>query len=90
MRRNSRPCSNTAQAMMVRTLLKELYQHESKGGDWIQPGDVMIIGSYKDKRRPVKTLFEERIRYDDSLTVDSAQGQEAKIIIYLMTLSSDI
>ena len=50
----------------------------------------MIISPYKDQMKLVNTVFNAyNVGYRDNLTVDASHGQEAKLVIFLMTKPSD-
>jgi hypothetical protein len=50
----------------------------------------MIISPYKDQVKLVNKVFNEhKVGYRDNLTVDASHGQEAKLVIFLMTKPSD-
>ncbi|KAJ6114608.1 hypothetical protein N7486_000386 [Penicillium sp. IBT 16267x] len=81
---------NRANVNVAADLLSELYKFRTDGGDYIEAEDVMIISPYKGQRDLVKTVFDERqIGFQQNLTVDACQGQEAPIVIFLMTKPSD-
>ena len=50
----------------------------------------MIVSPYKDQVKLVSEVFcAYKVGYRDNLTVDASQGQEAKLVIFLMTKPSD-
>ncbi|XHG07152.1 hypothetical protein AWENTII_010313 [Aspergillus wentii] len=84
---NSRSWSNSTHVDVIKELLVELYRF--KDGNGVRPEDVMIISPYKDQRRLIqKKLGEQGVGYRDNLTVDTALGQEAPVVIYSLTKPS--
>ena len=78
------------QVHVARHLLTALYAFRSPHGEKILPQDVMIISPYKDQMKLVNTVFNGyKVGFRDNLTVDASQGQEAKLVIFLMTKPSD-
>jgi ATP-dependent RNA/DNA helicase IGHMBP2 len=87
---NSQSWSNAMQVHVARHLLTELYAFRSSTGDRVLPEDVTIISPYKDQVKLVSKVFNEhKVGYRDNLTVDASQGQEAKLVIFLMANPSD-
>ncbi|KAN0081110.1 P-loop containing nucleoside triphosphate hydrolase protein [Elaphomyces granulatus] len=87
---NSQSWSNGMQVHVTRHLLTALYAFRSPTGDRVLPEDVMIISPYKDQVKLVNKVFSEhKVGYRDNLTVDASHGQEAKLVIFLMTKPSD-
>lgn len=85
-RYNSSSWRNSDQVNVAADLLHELYRHRSGDGHQIRPEDVMIISPYRDQRNLITSVLGNRnIKYRDNLTIDTAQGQEANVVIFLMT-----
>ncbi|KAJ5784046.1 uncharacterized protein N7518_009723 [Penicillium psychrosexuale] len=90
---NETSWSNMAQVQAVQTLLENLYNFQSTEGEQIGPSDVMIISPYTAQRNLVAATLAETERgclYRDNLTVDAAQGQEAPIVVVLLTKPSEV
>jgi superfamily I DNA and/or RNA helicase len=69
------------------TSLKSLYESRSLKGGRINPSDVIIMSPYEVQRTLVaETLAQAEIQCRDNLIVDGAQGQEAPIVIILLTM----
>lgn len=50
----------------------------------------MLISPYKDQRRLITSeLAKRKVTYRDNLTIDAAHGQEAPVVIFLMTKPSE-
>lgn len=70
---------------VVIDLLRALYAHGSTGNR-ILPQDVMLICPYKAQvKRVVERFGAEGIQYHRCLTVDSAQGSESNVVIFMLT-----
>lgn len=81
---------NWTQVDIVAKLLEQLYAFRTAEGDQVLPGDVMLISPYRAQRHLISSELAKRgIAYRDNLTIDAAQGQEAPIVIFLMTKPSD-
>lgn len=90
---NKTSWSNLGQIQAVQGLLQDLYHFQTPQGEQISPLDVMIISPYRTQRSLVAATFAETERgclYWDNLTVDAAQGQEAPIVIVLLTKPSEV
>ncbi|KAL1969978.1 hypothetical protein VTN77DRAFT_6383 [Rasamsonia byssochlamydoides] len=75
--------SNREQAVTALQILQELYQHKTTNGDQIRPDDVMLLSPYKAQQKVVQEVSKEMgVDYNENLTVDTAQGQEANVVIY--------
>ncbi|OGM48566.1 hypothetical protein ABOM_002485 [Aspergillus bombycis] len=86
---NSLPWSNESQVQVLHHLLTSLYLFQTSNGDSVLPEDVMIVSPYKDQKVLVqRILSQHEVRYRDNLTVDATQGQEAPIVMFLMTKPS--
>ncbi|KAE8323855.1 P-loop containing nucleoside triphosphate hydrolase protein [Aspergillus sergii] len=87
---NSLSWSNESQVHVLRHLLTSLYSFQTPDGHSVLPDDVMIISPYKDQKVLVqRVLGRYQVKYRDNLTVDAAQGQEAPIVVFLMTKPSE-
>ncbi|KAJ5556242.1 hypothetical protein N7494_000157 [Penicillium frequentans] len=76
---------NDDQINVVIDLLRALYAHGSSGNR-ILPQDVMLICPYKAQVKRVVERFEaEGVQYHRCLTVDSAQGSESNVVIFMLT-----
>jgi AAA domain len=81
-KRNVSTCGKTLAHSIVRVSIPH--------GEKILPQDVMIISPYKDQMKLVNKVFNGyKVGYRDNLTADSSQGQEAELVIFLMTKPSD-
>ncbi|KAJ6103638.1 hypothetical protein N7486_003860 [Penicillium sp. IBT 16267x] len=70
---------------VVIDLLRALYAHGSTGNR-ILPQDVMLICPYKAQvKRVVERFGAEGVQYHRCLTVDSAQGSESNVAIFMFT-----
>ncbi|KUM65530.1 hypothetical protein ACN42_g1540 [Penicillium freii] len=90
---NETSWSNLGQIQAVQALLQDLYHFRTAEGEQISPSDVMIISPYRAQRSLVAATFAETERgclYRVNLTVDAAQGQEAPIVIVLLTKPSEV
>lgn len=90
---NETSWSNLGQIQAVQGLLQDLYHFRTPQGEQISPSDVMIISPYRAQRSLVAATFAETEHgclYRDNLTVDASQGQEAPIVIVLLTKPSEV
>ncbi|KAJ5152919.1 uncharacterized protein N7482_009397 [Penicillium canariense] len=70
---------------VVIDLLRALYAHGSTGNR-ILPQDVMLICPYKAQvKRVVERFGAEGVQYHRCLTVDSAQGSESNVVLFMLT-----
>ncbi|CAI7582678.1 unnamed protein product [Penicillium viridicatum] len=90
---NETSWSNLGQIEAGQGLLQDLYHFRTPQGEQVSPSDVMIISPYRAQRSLVTATFAETERgclYRDNLTVDAAQGEEAPIVIVLLTKPSEV
>ncbi|GKZ34345.1 hypothetical protein AbraIFM66950_004575 [Aspergillus brasiliensis] len=86
----SRSWSNQSQGLVAVQLLKHLYGFRTNNGQSIGPEDVMIISPYMDQRALVGRLMDEYgVSCRDNLTMEAAQGQEAPVVIFMLTKPSE-
>jgi AAA domain len=80
---------NRGQIDVALRLVQALYAHKTATGDKIEPSEIMFISPYKEHMRALRKTAKERdIKYNDNLTVDSTQGQEANVVIYMLVRPS--
>ncbi|GAA85870.1 hypothetical protein AKAW_03984 [Aspergillus luchuensis IFO 4308] len=80
---------NQSQAMVAVHLLKNLFAYRTSDGQHIRPEDVMVISPYAAQRALVGRLMGEHgVSCRDNLTVDASQGQEAPMVIFMLTKPS--
>lgn len=85
---NSSSWFNDHQVEAAGHLLQALYRHGSQH-ECIRPQDVLIISPYNDQQRQVSARFREwGIGVGENMTVVTSQGQEANVVICLMTKPS--
>ncbi|RDH36405.1 P-loop containing nucleoside triphosphate hydrolase protein [Aspergillus welwitschiae] len=85
----SQSWSNQSQGMVAVHLLKNLYAYRTSDGQSIRPEDVMVISPYAAQRALVGRLMGEHgVSCRDNLTVDASQGQEAPMVIFMLTKPS--
>jgi hypothetical protein len=90
---NEASWSNLGQIQAVQGLLQDMYDSRTPQGEQIRPSDVMIIRPYKAQRSLVAATLAETEHgclYRDNLTVDAAQGQEAPVVVVLLTKLSEV
>jgi hypothetical protein len=86
---NSKSWSNEKQASAALQLAQQVYGYASPQGQRIEPSDLMFLSPYKDQVKLVQQMAANRgIGYFENLTVDSAQGQEAPVVFYMLTRPS--
>jgi hypothetical protein len=87
---NSTSFVNFGQVDIALSLARALQQHTTAQGEVIRPSDIMLISPYKAHRRYLEEVARERnVEFDENITVDEAQGQEANIVIYMLVKPSE-
>ncbi|PYH29302.1 P-loop containing nucleoside triphosphate hydrolase protein [Aspergillus neoniger CBS 115656] len=85
----SQSWSNQSQAMVAVHLLKNVFAYRTSDGQQIRPEDIMVISPYAAQRALVGRLMAQHgVSCRDNLTVDASQGQEAPMVIFMLTKPS--
>ncbi|QKX58553.1 uncharacterized protein TRUGW13939_05678 [Talaromyces rugulosus] len=80
---------NRGQVKMAFDFLKALYSHQTANQERILPSDVMLISPYKAHRKAVAEMAKEHhVNFNENVTIDTSQGQEAEIAIYMLVRPS--
>jgi ATP-dependent RNA/DNA helicase IGHMBP2 len=76
---------NYGQIDVALSLASSLQSHVTAEGERIKPSDIMFISPYRQHKDALERIaMERKVEYNENLTVDSAQGQEASIVIYML------